>query len=227
MSNQFQKWSSFYTDADEKILRYPNEPLARIMKGSYIPGLKKDYKGKKVLDIGFGHGNNLLFLQTLGFEIFGIEVQKEICGLVMDRLKSYDIASDLRYGTNQKIPFDDNMFDALVSWDVLHYEGNDANYHLALKEYQRVLKPGGRLFLSTVAPKSSVLRNAKILEPHCYQLTREDDFRVGEVFFCCDEEAILQSYLSTYFMEILVGRATDELFAETYDSFIATALKGT
>ena len=88
-------------------------------------------------------------------------------GQITTKRELYDIGLEsiieqLIYGTNQKIPFDDNMFDALVSWDVLHYEGNDANYHLALKEYQRVLKPGGRLFLSTVAPKSSVLRNAKI-----------------------------------------------------------------
>ena len=62
MSYQFEKWLKFYTESDEKILRYPNEPLARIMKGNYIPGLDKNYKGKKDLDIGFGHGKIYFFL---------------------------------------------------------------------------------------------------------------------------------------------------------------------
>ena len=225
MSEQFEKWSAFYTEADAKILRYPNEPLARIVKGHYIPGLVKDYAGKKVLDIGFGHGNNLLFLHTLGMVLYGIEVQSEICAVVGDRLKKHGIESDLRQGTNQQIPFPDQMFDFLVSWDVLHYESTEDHLRQALAEYYRVLKPGGRLFLSTVAPESSVLRQARIVGPHRYQLSRDDDFRKGTIFFCCDRPAYLQTYLEERFQRVLVGRATDALFAETYDSFVATAIR--
>jgi 2-polyprenyl-3-methyl-5-hydroxy-6-metoxy-1,4-benzoquinol methylase len=225
MSDPFGKWSSFYADADEKILRYPNEPLVRMIKGNYIPNLVKEYEGKKVLDIGFGHGNNLFFLSQQGFQLYGIEVQEEICSLVGDRLARQGISSDLRQGTNREIPFDNNMFDALVSWDVLHYEANEENLCLALQEYHRVLKPGGRLYLSTIAPQSSVLRQAEIIGSHRYQLSRGDDFRQGEVFFCCDFPEYLQYYLAPCFNNVYVGRSTDDLFAETYDSFVATGLK--
>ncbi len=225
MGDQFEKWSTFYTEADEKILRYPNEPLARVMKGNYIPGLDKNYKGKKVLDIGFGHGNNLLFLNSLGFELYGTEVQEEICSLVMDRLKNYGISSDLRYGVNQELPFFDNMFDALVSWDVLHYEGQEENMHLALKEYIRVLVPGGRLFLSTIAPKSSVFRDAQQLEENRFLLGRDDDFRKGVTFFCCESRDTLKTLVSTHFKNVMIGRSTELLFAESYDSYVLTGTK--
>ena len=225
MNDQFKKWSTFYTEADQKILRYPNEPLARVMKGDYIPDLNKNYKGKKVLDIGFGHGNNLLFLNTLGFELYGTEVQEEICLLVMDRLKSFGISSDLRYGINQELPFIDNMFEAVVSWDVLHYEAKEDNINLALKEYMRVLVPGGRLFLSTVAPKSSVLRDAQDLGENCFLLKREDDFRKGISFYCCESQEKLKTLVSTHFKNVMVGRSTERLFSETYDSYILTGIK--
>jgi len=225
MSDPFGKWSSFYANADEKMLRFPNEPLVRMIKGNYIPDVVKEYDGKKVLDIGFGHGNNLFFLSQQGFELYGIEVQEEICSLVSDRLERQSISSDLRRGTNRNIPFDDNMFDALVSWDVLHYEANEENICMALQEYHRVLKTGGRLYLSTIANKSSVLREAEIVGSHLYQLARGDDFRQGEVFFCCDTPEYLQHYLDPCFDQVYVGRSTDDLFEETYDSFVATGLK--
>ena len=132
MSHQFKKWEEFYSEADEKILRYPNEPLARIMKGNYIPGLDKNYKGKKVLDIGFGHGNNLLFLAQLGFQLYGIEVTPGIGEVVQKRLAQYGYSSTLCQGTNREIPFEHETFDAIVSWDVLHYEGSEENISEAI-----------------------------------------------------------------------------------------------
>jgi len=225
MSDQFDQWAKFYSEADSNVLRYPSQSLVRIMKGDYIPHMEKDYKDKKVLDLGFGHGNNLLFLYQLGFSLYGVEIHQEICSLISKKLSREGIESDLRWGTNRKIPFPDNEFDFLVSWDVIHYEGNDENIRLSIKEYHRVLKPGGRILLSTVAPESSVLRSAKIVGPHSYSIAREDDFRKGEVFFCFDSPDYIKHYFSSMFRDIHVGRSTDILFKETVDSFVATGLK--
>ena len=143
----------------------------------------------------------------------------------MNRLKNYGISSDLRYGVNQKLPFIDNMFDVLVSWDVLHYEGQEKNIHLAIKEYMRVLTYGGRLFLSTIAPKSSVLLNSQKLKEKQFLLGRDDDFRKGVTFVCYETEDALKDVLSIYFKEVMVGRSTEMLFAESYDSYVLTGIK--
>ena len=112
-----------------------------------------------------------------------------------------------------------------MSWDVIHYEAIDDNIRLSIKEYQRVIKPGGRFLLSTVAPESSVLRGAKMIRLHSYRIERGDDFRKGEVFFCFDSPDYIKNYFSPLFRDVQVGRSTDVLFKETVDSFVATGVK--
>lgn len=57
-----KEWSNFYLNSQVRTLSFPAEPLVRMMKGSYIPSIDKNYRGKKALDVGFGHGNNLVLL---------------------------------------------------------------------------------------------------------------------------------------------------------------------
>ena len=56
-------WSHYYER--KNLPTWPSETLVRSLKGSYIDGIDKKYKGKRVLDIGFGDGGNLFFLDTL------------------------------------------------------------------------------------------------------------------------------------------------------------------
>ena len=67
----FEKWASEYirATAEGTQLTWPSETLVRLFKGNYVPGLKKDYAGKKVIDVGFGNGNNLIFLASLGLHL--------------------------------------------------------------------------------------------------------------------------------------------------------------
>lgn len=224
MVDPFIQWKAFYSDADVK-LEYPSETLVRMMKGSYIPEFDRDYKGKKAIDIGFGHGNNLLFLAQLGLEIFGVEVHKDICKLTTDRLSRLEIKANLQCGRNRAIPFPDNTFDYLVSWDVIHYEVDDEHIREAIEEYHRVLKPGGRFFLSTVAPNNAILSGADIIGCHRYKITREDDFRKGEIFFCFDSPAYVEFFFSERFSTVRTGRVSSDIFQRTVDCFIATGVK--
>ena len=57
---------------------------------------------------------------------------------------------NVRLGSIMEIPFESEAFDVVVSNDVLNDVGT-TNETLALQELQRVLKPGGRLFLNLPA----------------------------------------------------------------------------
>jgi SAM-dependent methyltransferase len=224
MTDAFSQWKYFYS-IQGTTLQYPSETLIRIMKGNYIQGLNKDYLGKKVIDIGFGHGNNLFFLSQLGLDLYGIEVHEEICRLTSEGLSNLGIKADLRQGTNRNIPFPDNHFDFLVSWDVIHYEANEEGIREAIQEYHRILKPGGRFFLSTVGLENAILAGAIPMGAHEYKIIREDDFREGETFFCFDNVRYIEHYFAEYFKSIMTGRTTSELFSRTVDCFIATGVK--
>ncbi|MDH4187792.1 MAG: class I SAM-dependent methyltransferase [Nitrospira sp.] len=204
---------------------WPSETLVRLFKGDYIPGLHRDYAGKRVIDIGFGNGNNLMFLASLGLYLYGTEVREEICEMVRQKLARLGLNADLRVGTNRCLPFADNEFDFLVSWNVIHYEDNEAAICEAIAEYHRVLAPGGRFFVSTTGPEHKILRDSDTLGGHRYRIGRDDDFRKGQVFFYFDAPNYVQCYFSRLFSKVLVGRTHDFLMTETLDWFVATGVK--
>jgi len=167
----------------------------------------------------------LIFLGSLGFKLYGIEVHEQICNTVHTKLTKLGYSSELKVGTNQEIPFPDNYFDFLVSWNVIHYENNEKDIQNALEEYNRILKPGGRMFLSTTGPLHKILLNSKKLGNHRYLIGRDDDFRKGQIFFYFDSETDIKIYFAPFFKKILLGSTHDFLFTETLDWFINTGVK--
>ena len=95
----------------------------------------------------------------------------------------------------------------------------------AIEEYRRVLKPGGRFFISTTGPEHLILKDSRTLGAHRYQIGRADDFRKGQVFFYFDAPNYIQHYFAEHFKDVLVGRTHDLLFTATLDWFIITGVK--
>ena len=225
--DSFGKWTEEY-QKEAKInseLGWPSETLIRLFKGSYIPGLDKNYQGKKLLEVGFGNANNMQFLATLGFKLAGTEVSETICQIATKKLSAKGYSVDLKVGTNRSLPFPDHYFDFLVSWNVIHYESNEKHMREAIAEHARVMKPGARFFLSTTGPKHKILEGSQKIGDHLYQIGRSDDFRQGEVFFYFDAPDYIRSYFGEYFKDILVGRTHDFMMTETLDWWIATGVK--
>ena len=204
---------------------WPSETLVRIVKGDYVPGLDKNYADKKVLEVGCGMGNNLVFLGSLGLSLCATEVREEICQIAKDYVAKTGYEVDARVGTNRALPFQDDEFDFLVSWNVVHYEDSERGMREAIAEYCRVLKPGGRLFVSTAGPKDMIMKNSSTLGGHRYRIGRDDDWRKGQVFFCFDAPSYVNFYFSERFSDVMVGRTYDFLFTETVDCFIVTGVK--
>ncbi len=223
----FNKWTDFYLNSDMKDSNqlYPSENLIRMLKGNYIKNLNKNYKGKKVIDIGFGSGNNLFFLNQLEMDLYGTEVSDEICKEYVNKLKKFNINVKLKEGFNSKLPFNNGFFDYLISWNVIHYENSESKMKNAIKEYSRVMKKNGRIFISTTGPDHSILRGAKLVDNHLYQIKRKDNFRENEIYFYFDNEYYINKFFQDDFKEIQIARTTTNLFSEINDWFLITALK--
>ncbi|MEE2924505.1 MAG: class I SAM-dependent methyltransferase [bacterium] len=227
MAEQFDGWTKEYKDSRKNgtDLAWPSETLVRLFKGRYVRNLNSDFSNQKVLDVGFGNGHNLFFLSSLGLSCYGSEVTQEICDLCDNRFREMNVEADLRVGKNTQLPFEDNFFDYLVSWNVLHYEDNEIDIVKGIQEYKRVLKPGGRLMLSTTGPDHLILENSKTLGCHRYQIGLENEFRKGQVYFYFDNPAYIDYYFSKEFKEVEIGRTRSDLFNGVLDWFIITAIK--
>jgi len=204
---------------------WPSENLVRMFMGSYIPDLDMRYRGRSVLDVGCGNGNNLIFLGTLGLRLFGTEVAEGLVKQTVSDLAVRGLDASIQVGTNRDLPFPDSSFDYLVSWNVIHYEDSDADVRSALREYRRVVKPGGRFFLSTTGPAHLLIRESESIQPHVYRVSREGDFRAGHSHYCFETADYLREMCEAEFRDVLVGRSTESLFTETLDWLLATGQK--
>jgi SAM-dependent methyltransferase len=100
--------------------------------------------GRRVLELGCGPGKFVAQLATLGFDVVGVD---PLAFPTWERIREYrgaELAADVHA---EALPFADESFDHVVcAGALLYFDDPEA----ALKEVQRVLRPGGRLLLRTV-----------------------------------------------------------------------------
>lgn len=96
--------------------------------------------GKKVLDVPMGPGAMSLRLSELGYQVTGLDID-------LNQSASLPAAIQrLRANLNEPLPLPDATFDMVVSLEgIEHLE----NHFLFLRELGRVIKPGGKLVIST------------------------------------------------------------------------------
>lgn len=97
--------------------------------------------GKKVLEVGVGAGTDFLQWVRSGALAYGIDLTEEAIEHVKHRLALYNLeAEGYVIGDSENLPFNDNTFDIVYSWGVIHHTPNTEK---ALYEIIRVCKPGG------------------------------------------------------------------------------------
>lgn len=106
-----------------------------------------DLKNKTVLDIGCGFGwCELNFLDREVKKICGIEITKADLQAAKDNIKNK--SAEFKIGSALEIPYPDNSFDAIVSWEVIEHIPKNTELKM-FQEVARVLKPNGVFYLST------------------------------------------------------------------------------
>lgn len=100
----------------------------------------QEFRGKKTLEIGVGLGADHQKLAEAGADLFGIDLTERAINHTQRRLDLLGLKSTLQIGDAENLPFEDNFFDAVYSWGVLHHSPDTSK---AIHEAYRVLKPGG------------------------------------------------------------------------------------
>ena len=98
------------------------------------------YKGKKVLEIGCGLGTMLMNWAKNGANCTGVDLNPTSIEQSQKRFDLHGLTADIRLEDANQLPFEDNQFDYIWSWGVLHHS---PNLEISIKELFRVLKPGG------------------------------------------------------------------------------------
>jgi len=96
----------------------------------------------KILDVGTGTGRISVPLLRLGADVIGVDLSLNM----MAKLREKYPASRLAQADASRLPFRSQQFDAVLTMHVMHLV---APWRAALREYRRVLKPGGVYIDST------------------------------------------------------------------------------
>lgn len=97
--------------------------------------------GKSVLEIGVGLGADHEGFARAGANLHGIDLTERAIMRTRQRLEMFGLSSSLQVADAEQLPFQDESFDIVYSWGVLHHSPNTSK---AISEVRRVLRPGGR-----------------------------------------------------------------------------------
>jgi ubiquinone/menaquinone biosynthesis C-methylase UbiE len=141
-SISFDRAASFFDQTRE---------LPEIVRQRGIPAiLARIAPHGKVLDVGTGTGRISVPLLSLGADLIGIDLSLNMMGKLHEKYS----AARLAQADAAQLPFASHTFDAVLTTHVLHLVGP---WREALREFKRVLKPGGvHLDARNMQPESSV-----------------------------------------------------------------------
>jgi SAM-dependent methyltransferase len=136
-----------------------------------IARIPRDEPGARLLDVGAAYGFAVSESAAAGWHAAGIEVSGAAARVAGGTAPGRIVAGD-----GLQLPFRDACFDAITLWDVLEHLSDP---HAAVREISRLLRPGGRLVLTTGDVGSAMARlsggswHLYTLPEHLFFYTRE------------------------------------------------------
>ncbi|MDP3093698.1 MAG: class I SAM-dependent methyltransferase [bacterium] len=102
-------------------------------------------KGSMALDAGSGLGQWVFYFERLGYKGYGIDIVKEAVKRCLAKAEAENSGSDFRVGDIRQMPFEDDFFDAIVSFGAIeHFPETEK----AIAEIYRVLKNSGTALIT-------------------------------------------------------------------------------
>lgn len=143
--------------------------------------------GTRILDAGCGSGRNLVYFLREGFDVCGVDTSHDAIARVRSLARALAPRlpeENFRQEPVERMSFEDEGFDAVLSSAVLHFARDEAQWLAMTREMWRVLKPGG-IFFARLASTAGVESYVEHLGGRRYRLP-------GGVEWLLSDEALLR-----------------------------------
>jgi len=179
-----------------------------------IARIPRETPSARLLDVGAAYGVAVSESAAAGWHAAGIEVSTAAARVAGSTAPGRIVAGD-----GQRTPFRDACFEAITLWDVLEHLSDP---HAAIGEIARLLRPGGRLVLTTGDVGSAVARlsgagwHLYTLPEHLFFYTRESLRRLLGAHDL--EVESMRAEASYYTLGYLAERLRKTLFGRTTEA---------
>lgn len=128
----------------EHLKRYLNPPSDTAFPLEYAYWLLGEVRGKTVLDLGCGSGENIVPLVDRGARVIGIDISPELVALCRQRLALAKLDATVLVGSAYDTGLPDSSVDVIFCIALIHH----LNIERVRKEMGRILARGGKIILS-------------------------------------------------------------------------------
>lgn len=132
-----------YAQGEDSKEKYEAHRQARYELEPVIPKFAKFESGKglEILEVGVGMGaDHIEWAKSSPKKLCGIDITQSGIDHTQQRLAIHGLSSNLQVGDAENLPFEDESFDMVYSWGVVHHSPNT---QAAINEIHRVLRPNG------------------------------------------------------------------------------------
>jgi SAM-dependent methyltransferase len=153
----------------------------------------KESGSETVLDLGCGTGRHVVYLAHHGFSVYGLDNSPKAIKMTAEWLAQESLRADLQIQEmTETFPYEDRFFDAIVSIQVIHH-ADTASIKQIISEIERVLKPGGLLFV-TVPKQRNQGKRFRQIEPNTFIPLDGDERGLPHHFFTPQELGTLLTH---------------------------------
>jgi len=141
-------------------------------------------KSKRVLEGGCGNGQFVYLFDKMGYDSYGIDYAPKTVAKIKTIFPDLKVSA----GDVRKLDFADNYFDGYWSIGVIEHFFD--GYESIISEMERIIKPGGFLFV--IFPHLSILRKIKI-KFGCYPIFDEKNADLKNFYqFAFDQRSVIK-----------------------------------
>ncbi|HYE00503.1 MAG TPA: class I SAM-dependent methyltransferase [Alphaproteobacteria bacterium] len=151
LPNQDPVWEQIYSEG-RQLNRYPYDGVVSFVfhrAPRHVPRPQV-----RILEVGFGAGNNLWFCANEGFDVCGVDGSPSGVKAAQRRFEEEGLRGDLRIGDFSALPFPDGHCDLAINRAALTQTGMSVARR-AVDEVRRVLKPGGYFWNDIFSDRST------------------------------------------------------------------------
>ena len=129
----------------QKGILHPSEDLIRLIARASISATEP---GEAALDFGVGDGRHVEYLISLGYRVTGTDVAPSSLEVTKKLFAGNDKFRGLLLDEPVELPIADGALALIVAWEVLHWLGSPELFMKVMRDFLRMLRPGGSILLT-------------------------------------------------------------------------------